>query len=113
MAAIECKIVLAMCISRLVEFELLLELKFEQKNGTSLVTGFRLWRQYWRQFWGYIFFGGISPSKIGHIAPSLATIQRLSKTRAFLLEKRREGCFVWAAPSLSLARTYLFIALFS
>jgi hypothetical protein len=35
MAAIECK--LAMCISRLVEFELLLELKIEQKNGTSLV----------------------------------------------------------------------------
>jgi hypothetical protein len=34
-AAIECK--LAMCISRLVEFELLLELKSEQKNGTSLV----------------------------------------------------------------------------
>jgi hypothetical protein len=83
MAAIECK--LAMCISRLVEFELLLEL-----------TGFRLWCQYWRQFWGYIFFGGISPSKIGHIAPFLATIQRLSKTHAFLLEERSEGCFVWA-----------------
>jgi hypothetical protein len=35
MAAIECKV--AMYISRLVEFELLLELKFEQKKGTSLV----------------------------------------------------------------------------
>jgi hypothetical protein len=35
MATIECK--LAMCISRLVEFELLLELKIEQKHGTSLV----------------------------------------------------------------------------
>jgi hypothetical protein len=34
MGAIECK--LAMCISTLVEFELLLELKFEQKDGTSL-----------------------------------------------------------------------------
>jgi hypothetical protein len=34
MAAIECK--LAMCISRLVEFELLLKLKFEQKTDTSL-----------------------------------------------------------------------------
>jgi hypothetical protein len=77
------------------------------------LTGFRLWRQYWRQFWGYIFFGGISPSKIGHIAPFLATIQRLSKTRAFLSEKRSEGCFVWAAPSLSLTRTYLIIAQFS
>jgi hypothetical protein len=33
MATIECKP--AMCISRLVEFELLLELKFKQKNGTS------------------------------------------------------------------------------
>jgi hypothetical protein len=35
MAVIECK--LAMCISRLVNFELLLELKFEPKHGTSLV----------------------------------------------------------------------------
>jgi hypothetical protein len=35
MAAIEC--MLAMCISRLVKFELLLELKIEQKKGTSLV----------------------------------------------------------------------------
>jgi hypothetical protein len=33
MAAIECK--LAMVISRLVKFELLLELKIEQKSGTS------------------------------------------------------------------------------
>jgi riboflavin transporter FmnP len=60
---------------------------------------------------GVYFFGGISPSKIGHIAPFLATIQRLSKTRAFFLENRSEGCFVWAAPSLSLACTYLIIAL--
>jgi hypothetical protein len=36
MAAIECKLV--MCISRLVEFELLFKLKFEQKTGTSLHT---------------------------------------------------------------------------
>jgi hypothetical protein len=35
MAAIECK--LAMCTSRLVEFELQLELNIEQKKGTSLV----------------------------------------------------------------------------
>jgi hypothetical protein len=31
MAAIECKV--AICISRLVDFELLLELNFEQKKG--------------------------------------------------------------------------------
>jgi hypothetical protein len=36
MAVIECKLV--MCISRLVEFELSMELKFEQKKGTSLHT---------------------------------------------------------------------------
>jgi hypothetical protein len=36
MATLECKV--AMCFSRLVEFELLLELKFEQKSGTSLHT---------------------------------------------------------------------------
>jgi hypothetical protein len=64
-----------------------------------------------RQLLGSLFKRGVSPSKMGHIAPFLATIQHLSKTRAFLLEKRSEGCFVWAAPSLSLARTYLIIAL--
>jgi hypothetical protein len=36
MATLECK--LAMHISRLVEFELLFGLKFEEKNGTSLHT---------------------------------------------------------------------------
>jgi hypothetical protein len=36
MGAIEYK--LAMVINRLVEFELLMELKFEQKSGTSLYT---------------------------------------------------------------------------
>jgi hypothetical protein len=36
MAAIECKE--GLCISRLVDFELLLELKIEQKKGTSLHT---------------------------------------------------------------------------
>jgi hypothetical protein len=36
MAALECKV--SMVISRLVKFELLLELKFEQKSGTSLHT---------------------------------------------------------------------------
>jgi hypothetical protein len=35
-SAIECKE--GLCISRLVDFELLLELKIEQKNGTSLHT---------------------------------------------------------------------------
>jgi hypothetical protein len=35
MAALECKV--AMVISRLVKFELRLELKIEQKHGTSLV----------------------------------------------------------------------------
>jgi hypothetical protein len=35
MAALECKV--AMVISRLEKFELLLELKIEQKHGTSLV----------------------------------------------------------------------------
>jgi hypothetical protein len=36
MAALECKV--AMVISRLVKFELLLELKFEQKSGTPRDT---------------------------------------------------------------------------
>jgi hypothetical protein len=33
------------------------------------LTGFLLWRQYWHHFWGSFFYGGISPSKIGLIAP--------------------------------------------
>jgi hypothetical protein len=33
------------------------------------LTGFLLWRQYWRHFWGSFSSGGISPSKIGLIAP--------------------------------------------
>jgi hypothetical protein len=123
MATIECK--LAMCINRLVEFELLLELKIEQKKGTSLVepvllrrksglqieclslpviylgyrpgfhsdlaliTAFMLWPSINGHLLGVYFFGGISPSKIGHIAPFLATIQALSKTRVFLLSKKK------------------------
>jgi hypothetical protein len=65
------------------------------------LAGFRIWRQYW----GYIFFGVIFPSKMGHFAPFLATIQRLSKTCVFLSNKRSEVCFVWATPSLVPART--------
>jgi hypothetical protein len=43
---------------------------------------------------------------MGPFAPFLATKQPFSSARAFLSEKRSEGCFVWAAPSLLLARTY-------
>jgi hypothetical protein len=60
----------------------------------------------------HLFRGHIS-LKMGRFDPFLATIQHLSKTRAFLFKKRSEGCFVWAAPSLLLARTYFIIALFS
>jgi hypothetical protein len=60
---------------------------------------------------GVHFFRGIFPSKMGRFAPFLATIQRLSKTCGFLPNKRSESCFVWAAPSLLLARTYFIIAL--
>jgi hypothetical protein len=38
-------------------------------HPTLGLTGFLLWRQYWRHFWGSFFYGGISPSKIGLIAP--------------------------------------------
>jgi hypothetical protein len=62
-------------------------------------------------FWGVHFFGGIFPSKMGRFAPFLATIQRFSKTCAFLFKKKSEGCFVWAAPSLVLAPTNFIIAL--
>jgi hypothetical protein len=48
------------------------------------LTGFLLWRQYWRHFWGSFFYGGISPSKIGLIAPYWEPVQALSKARVFL-----------------------------
>jgi hypothetical protein len=57
------------------------------------------------------FFRGHISLKMGRFAPFLATIQRLSKTCAFLSKKRSKGCFVWAAPSLLLAPTYFIIAL--
>jgi hypothetical protein len=62
---------------------------------------------------GVHFMGEHISLKMGPFAPFSATIQRLSKTRAFLSKKRSEGCFVWAAPSLPLAHTYFIIALFS
>jgi hypothetical protein len=39
---------------------------------------------------GVIFLGGISPSKIGHNAPYLDTIQALSKARVFVLLSENE-----------------------
>jgi hypothetical protein len=77
------------------------------------ITGFRLWRRYRRQYWGYIFFGGVYPSKMGRFAPFLATIQAISKICVFLFNKRIEGCFVSDAPPLVLAPTVFIIALFS
>jgi hypothetical protein len=62
-----------------------------------------------RPTFGGIFFRGISPSKIGHIAPFLAMIQRLSKARVFLLRvKISEGCFVSDAPP-AISQLYLII----
>jgi hypothetical protein len=51
MTALECKV--AMVISRLVKFELLLELKIEQKHGTSLVNSFPAISVYARIFYAY------------------------------------------------------------
>jgi hypothetical protein len=60
-----------------------------QSQGISgyfrLLTGFRLLPQYWGWILGSFFYGGVSPSKIGPIAPYWETVQALSKARAFLL----------------------------
>jgi hypothetical protein len=45
-------------------------------------------------YFGVTFFRGHISLKMGRFAPFLATIQRLSKTCGFLLNKRSEGCFV-------------------
>jgi hypothetical protein len=62
---------------------------------------------------GVHFFRGHISLKNGKFCPLLATIQRLSKTCAFLSKKRSIGCFVWAAPSLLLALTYFIIGVVS
>jgi hypothetical protein len=40
-----------------------------QSPNHDPLTAFMLWCQYWRHFLGYIFYGGVFPSKIGLIAP--------------------------------------------
>jgi hypothetical protein len=60
---------------------------------------------------GVHFLGEHISLKNGTFCPLLATIQRLSKTCAFLFKKRSEGLIVWATPSLLLAPTYFIIAL--
>jgi hypothetical protein len=64
--------------------------QYFSKEDANHLTGFRIRRQYWPQFWGHFFKRGISPSKIGPIAPFLDTIQPLSSTRAFLLVKDKQ-----------------------
>jgi hypothetical protein len=44
-------------------------LKAATGSSSVTLTAFMLWRQYWRHFWGSFFYGGISSSKIGLIAP--------------------------------------------
>jgi hypothetical protein len=67
----------------------------DARNTLESLTAFMFWPSINGKILGVYFFGGISPSKIGHIAPFLATIQRLSKACVFLLRvKISEGCFV-------------------
>jgi hypothetical protein len=57
---------------------------------TAVINSFHAMAVNKRPSFGGIFFGGISPSKIGHIAPFVATIQALSKTRVFLVGKQKQ-----------------------
>jgi hypothetical protein len=70
------------------------------------LTGFWLWRQYWRQFWGYIFWGEHNSKKMGPFAPSSATIQALSRTRAFLLSENEQKLLCMGR-TFTAARLYL------
>jgi hypothetical protein len=85
----------------------------QQSHQKTLLTGFRLWRQYWRQFWGYIFGGAYFPKKWDLLPPFQPLFKFFQGHMLSYEVKMSESCFVWAAPSLSLARTYLIIALFS
>jgi hypothetical protein len=53
------------------------------RDKTSL-TAFMLWPSYNGHVLGSFFLRGVSPSKMGHIALFLATIQPFSKARVFL-----------------------------
>jgi hypothetical protein len=60
-------------------------------------------------FGGIFFWGAYLPQKSDILPPFLATIQRLSKARVFLLRlKISEGCFVSDAPP-AISRPYLII----
>jgi hypothetical protein len=67
-----------------VKFELILEFKIEQKHGTTLVNSFQAIAPLTAHGKGVNVLGIIFPSKMGLFAPFLATIQALSRTRAFL-----------------------------
>jgi hypothetical protein len=49
-----------------------------------LLTGLVLWPYIYGHFLGYFYYGGISPSKIGLIAPYLERMQLRSTARVFL-----------------------------
>jgi hypothetical protein len=57
---------------------------------------------------GFLFYGGISPSKIGLIASSLEReCNTVQKHVSFYIVKRSPGCFVWATPTMLEAHRYL------
>jgi hypothetical protein len=53
-------------------------------RNVAVLTGFLLWPYIYGHFLGSFFYGGISPSKIGLIAPYLERTQLCSKARVFL-----------------------------
>jgi hypothetical protein len=77
-------------------------------NKSKKVQNFAERPQYWRQYWGYIFFGGIFPSKMGPFAPFLATIQALSRTPVFL-SSENEQKLLCMGRTFTVARTDLLL----
>jgi hypothetical protein len=68
-------------------------------SSVERLTGFRLLPQYWGRILGSFFYRGVSPSKIGLIAPCWETVHLRLKARVFLLG--------WNKPwMLRMGRTY-------
>jgi hypothetical protein len=62
---------------------------------------------------GYVFFGGIFPSKMGRFAPFLATIQALSKAHVFLYTQNERKLLCMGRTFTGARTDYFIIALFS
>jgi hypothetical protein len=70
-------------------------------DSVRLINSFHVMATILAPLLGVLFLGGISPSKIGLIAPPIASQYKpFQKRVSSCWVKRSPGCVVWAAPTL-------------